>query len=81
MNVTGIVQLLKKEQDRLTEELRGIGVAFAAFGKAYGTGTGTRKCQRRAGADGGCTKSTLGKSSGNGGRCPEWKADTVGSCS
>jgi hypothetical protein len=42
-NETGIVQFLKKEQDRLTKELRGIGAALAAFGKAYGTATGTRK--------------------------------------
>jgi len=42
-NETGIVQFLKKEQDRLTKELRGIGAALAAFGKAYGTETGARK--------------------------------------
>ena len=42
-NVTGVVRLLKKEQDRLTKELRGIGAALAAFGSAYGNGTGTRK--------------------------------------
>ncbi len=42
-NVTGVIRLLKKEQDRLTKELRGIGAALAAFGNAYGNGTGTRK--------------------------------------
>ncbi len=42
-NVTGVIQLLKKEQERLTKELRGIGAALAAFGNAYGNGTGTRK--------------------------------------
>jgi hypothetical protein len=42
-NLTGVVRLLKKEQDRLTTELRGIGAALAAFGHAYGKGTGTRK--------------------------------------
>ena len=41
-NLAGVVHLLKKEQDRLTNELRGIGAALAAFGKAYGKGTGTR---------------------------------------
>jgi hypothetical protein len=40
-NLSEIVQLLKKEQDRLTRELRGIGAALAAFGKAYGKGTRT----------------------------------------
>ena len=29
-NLTGIVRLLKKEQDRLTKELRGIGAALAS---------------------------------------------------
>ena len=41
-NLTGVVQLVKKEQDRLTKELHGISAALAAFGKAYGKGTGTR---------------------------------------
>jgi hypothetical protein len=47
-NETGIVQFLKKEQDRLTKELRGIGAALAAFGKAYGTETGTQKVSASA---------------------------------
>jgi hypothetical protein len=38
-NLAGVVRLLKKERNRLTTELRGIGVALAAFGKAYGKGT------------------------------------------
>lgn len=37
-NLDGVVRLLKKEQDRLTKELRGIGAALAAFGHAYGKG-------------------------------------------
>ena len=41
-NLAAVVQLLKKEQDRLTKELRGIGAALAAFGKAYGKQTGSR---------------------------------------
>jgi hypothetical protein len=41
-NLTGVVRLLKKEQDRLTKELRGIGAALAAFGKTYGKQTGAR---------------------------------------
>jgi hypothetical protein len=47
-NLTGVVSLLKKEQNRLTKELRGIGAALAAFGKAYGKGTGTRKLSKSA---------------------------------
>jgi hypothetical protein len=47
-NQTGIVQFLKKEQDRLTKELRGIGAALAAFGQAYGTETGARKVSASA---------------------------------
>jgi len=42
-NLTGVVQLLRKEQGRLTKELQGISAALAAFGKSYGKGTGTRK--------------------------------------
>ena len=41
--LAGVVRLLKKEQDRLTKELRGIGAALAAFGHAYGQRTGKRK--------------------------------------
>ena len=47
-NLTAVIQLLKREQDRLTKELRGISAALAAFGKAYGRGTGTRKLSTRA---------------------------------
>jgi hypothetical protein len=42
-NLEGVVRLLKKEQDRLIGELRGIGAALAAFGEEYGRGKGTRK--------------------------------------
>ena len=41
-NLAGVVRLLKREQDRLTRELRGIGAALAAFGKTYTKGTTTR---------------------------------------
>lgn len=41
-DLAGVVQLLKKEQGRLTKELQGISAALAAFGKAYGKQTGTR---------------------------------------
>jgi hypothetical protein len=46
--LAGVVQLLKKEQDRLTKELRGIGAALAAFGHAYGKTTGTRRLSAAA---------------------------------
>ena len=47
-NLAGVVRLLKKEQDRLTKELRGIGAALAVFGNTYGKGTGTRKLSASA---------------------------------
>ena len=46
--LAGVVRLLKKEQDRLANELRGIGAALAAFGKTYGKGTGTRRLSKSA---------------------------------
>ena len=47
-NLAGVVRRLKKEQDRLTKELRGIGAALAAFGKAYVKGAGARKLSKSA---------------------------------
>jgi hypothetical protein len=47
-HMTGVVRLLKQEQDRLTKELRGIGAALAAFGKTYGKQTGTRRLSTAA---------------------------------
>ena len=44
-NLAAVVRLLKKEQDRLTKELRGISAALAAFGKAYGKGSGGRRLE------------------------------------
>jgi len=41
-NLSGVVQMLKKEHGRLTKELQGISAALAAFGNAYGKRTGTR---------------------------------------
>jgi hypothetical protein len=46
--LAGVVRLLKEEQDRLSKELRGIGAALAAFGKAYGKGTSARKLSASA---------------------------------
>lgn len=48
MNIAAVVRLLKKERDRLATELRATGAALAAFGKAYGKGTGTRKLSAAA---------------------------------
>ena len=48
MNIEGVVRLLKKERDRLASELRATGAALAAFGKAYGKETGTRKLSAAA---------------------------------
>ena len=42
LSLAGVVQLLNKEQDRLSKELHGIGAALAAFGESYGKQTGTR---------------------------------------
>jgi hypothetical protein len=48
-NMGGVVRMLKKEQDRLTKELRGIGAALAAFGSTYGKPTRTRSRMSAAG--------------------------------
>jgi hypothetical protein len=42
-NLAGVVRLLKKEQDRLTKALRGIGAALAAFGSTYRKGARPRR--------------------------------------
>jgi len=47
-NLAGIVRLLKKERDRLSKELHGIGSALAAFGHTYAKGAGTRKLSASA---------------------------------
>lgn len=47
-NLTGIIRLLKTEQDRLTRELRGVGAALAAFGEDIRKGDGTRKLSASA---------------------------------
>jgi hypothetical protein len=47
-NLTGVVQFLKKEHDRLTKELHRISAALAAFGKSYGKGKGTGRLSAAA---------------------------------
>ena len=41
-NLGGVVKQLKKEHERLTREIKGVAAALAAFGAAYGKGSGTR---------------------------------------
>jgi len=41
-NLGSVVQMLKKEHDRLSLEMKAIGAALSAFGAAYGKGTGPR---------------------------------------
>ncbi len=41
--LSGVVQLLEQERERLANELHRIGAAVAAFGHAYNKGTGRRK--------------------------------------
>jgi len=48
-NLAGVVQMLKKEQDRLTKQMKAISAALLAFGAAYGTETGTRSRMSAAG--------------------------------
>jgi Skp family chaperone for outer membrane proteins len=47
-NLQVVVRLLKKEQERLSNELHGIGAALAALRKAYVKGTGSRKLSASA---------------------------------
>lgn len=47
-NLDGVVQFLKKEQDRLSRELRGISAALAAFGQTYAKATPRRKLSTSA---------------------------------
>jgi hypothetical protein len=46
--LTGVVRLLRKEQDRLNRELHGISAALAAFGQTYAKGTGKRQLSAAA---------------------------------
>jgi hypothetical protein len=48
-NLGGVVQMLKKEHDRLTREIKAIAAALSAFGGAYGKQTVTRRRMSAAG--------------------------------
>jgi hypothetical protein len=41
-NLGGVIQVLRKEHDRLSKEIKAIGAALSAFGAAYGKGTAPR---------------------------------------
>jgi hypothetical protein len=41
-NLGGVMQVLRKEHDRLSKEMNAIGAALSAFGAAYGKGTAPR---------------------------------------
>ncbi len=42
-NMGSVVQLLKKEHERLTKQIQGVSAALAAFGATYTRGSVTRK--------------------------------------
>ena len=48
-NWGGVVQMLKKEHDRLTKEVKAISAALSAFGATYGKGTAPRGAISAAG--------------------------------
>ncbi len=41
-NLGSVVQMLRKEQDRLSKEMKAIGAALSAFGETYAKGTTNR---------------------------------------
>lgn len=41
-NLGSVVQMLRKEHERLSTEMKAIGTALSAFGAAYGRGTAPR---------------------------------------
>jgi len=47
--IASVVQLLKKEHDRLTKEMKAIGAALSAFGMAYRKGAAPRGGMSAAG--------------------------------
>jgi hypothetical protein len=48
-NLGNVVQMLKKEHDRLTKEIKAIGAALSAFGAEYGKRTAPRGTMSAAG--------------------------------
>jgi|ERR1700722_1705785 Skp family chaperone for outer membrane proteins len=48
-NMDDVVQVLKKERDRLSRQLQGISAALSAFGAAYTNGNGASRTISAAG--------------------------------
>jgi len=48
-NLGGVIQILKKERDRLSKEIQAIGAALSAFTTEYGKGPATRGRMSAAG--------------------------------
>jgi hypothetical protein len=48
-NLSGVVQMLRKERARLSKEMNAIGAALSAFGSAYANGMATRRKMSAAG--------------------------------
>jgi hypothetical protein len=48
-NLGGVVQMLKKQHDRLSKEMKAVGAALSAFGATYGKGTARRGGMSTAG--------------------------------
>jgi hypothetical protein len=48
-NMNEVVQVLKKERDRLTNQLQGISAALAAFGSTFANGNGASRTISMAG--------------------------------
>jgi hypothetical protein len=48
-NLGGVVQMLRKEHDRLTKEIKAIGAALSAFGAEFGKKTAPRGRMSAAG--------------------------------
>jgi hypothetical protein len=48
-NLRGVVQMLKKEHDRLSKEMKAVGAALSAFGAAHESGTAPRGRMSAAG--------------------------------
>jgi hypothetical protein len=51
-NLGGVVQMLKKQHDRLSKEIKAVGAALSAFGATYGKGTARRGRMSAAGRAG-----------------------------
>jgi hypothetical protein len=80
-DIAGVVRLLKKEQDRLTQRTSRDQRCTCGFRQRIWKGSRHQKAVRiSSGTDRGGSKSALGKGSGNGeGYSYSWQTDTLGS--